>query len=48
MFDSLFSAVKLLGVQSPISPVTIVIIVVAAVAVVGSVVFGVISKKKKK
>lgn len=46
--ESLFSTVKLLGVESPISPVTIVIIVVAAVAVVGSVVFGVISKKKKK
>ncbi|MCM1333855.1 MAG: hypothetical protein NC084_09650 [Bacteroides sp.] len=48
MTESLFSAVKLLGVESPINPVTIVIIVVAAVAIVGSVVFGVISKKKKK
>lgn len=48
MFDSLLSVVKLLGVQSPISPVAIVVIVVAVVAIVGSVVFGMISKKKKK
>lgn len=48
MLDSLFSAVKLLGVQSPISPVAIVVSVVAAIAIAGSVVFGVISKKKKK
>lgn len=48
MFESLFSAVKLLGVQSPISPVAIVVCVVAALAIAGSVIFGVISKKKKK
>ncbi len=48
MFDSLFSAVRLLGVESPISPVTIVIIVVAVVAIAGSVIFGAVSKKKKK
>ncbi len=48
MFDFLLSAVKLLGVQSPISPVAIVVIVIAVVAIVGSVVFGMISKKKKK
>lgn len=48
MFDSLFSAVKLLGVEAPGSPVAIVVSIVAAVAIAGSVIFGVISKKKKK
>lgn len=48
MFDSLFNAVKLLGVESPLSPVAIVVCVVAAIAIAGSVIFGAISKKKKK
>lgn len=48
MFDSLLNTVKLLGVESPISPTAIVVSVVAAIAIAGSVVFGVISKKKKK